>query len=294
MKSVLHTSASLALLAGVGFAALSVTPLTPAATANLMDDDSVTKEAKRDNLRKLSKVITLDVEEQPVEDIIRFLVDVTGADLEPIYLDRNSASVSGIDPETPITIRVTNIPAITVLERILERANIIEEPGDDYTWQFTDSGSIEFGPKSELNRHQRVELYDIADLLFVVPNFDDAPQFNLQSAIQSASSGGGGGSGPFTQGGPKDDQPDPKERAEALINLLETTVEPDQWANAGGDGASITVYRTSLVITAADYVHRQIDGYSFWPSRLTQVRYSDKQREVRIKGDPKYRDSAKP
>lgn len=295
MKSILHTSASIALLAGVGFAALSVAPLTPTATANQMDDDTYTKEAKRDNLRKMSKVITLDVEDQPIEDIFRFLADVTGAELEPVYLDDNSSSVSGIDPETPITIRVKNIPAITVLERVLERANIIEEPGDDYTWQFTDSGSIEFGPKTELNRHQRIEIYDIADLLFVVPDFDNAPEFNLQSAIQSASGGGGGGgTGPFSQGGQQIDDIDPEERAEQLRNLLETTVEPDQWAAAGGDGASITFYRTNFIITAADYVHRQIDGYSFWPSRLTQVRYSDKQREVRIKGDPKYRDSAKP
>jgi len=293
MKSALHTSASLALLAGLAFAALSVAPLAPTATATQTDDDAYTKEAKRDNLRKMSKVITLDVEDQPVEDIFRFIADVTGAELEPIYLDRNSASVSGIDPETPITIRVNNIPAITVLERILERANIIEEPGDDYTWQFTDSGSIECGPKSELNRHQRIEIYDIADLLFIVPDFNDAPQFNLQSAIQGAS-GGGGATSPFTQGGNQDDDTDPEARAEQLRNLIESTIEPDQWAAAGGDGASITFYRTNFIITAADYVHRQIDGYSFWPSRLTQVRYADKQREVRIKGDPKYRNSPKP
>jgi len=293
MKTILHTSASIALLAGIGFAALSVAPLAPSANATQMDDDSYTKEAKRDNLRKLSKVVTLDVEDQPVEDIFRFIADITGADIEPIYLDNNSSSVSGIDPETPITIRVKNIPAITVLERVLERTNLIEQPGDDYTWQFTDSGSIQCGPKTELNRHQRVEIYDIADLLFVVPNFDNAPDFNLQSAIQGAS-GGGGATSPFGQSNNQIDEPNAQDRADALINLLETTVEPDQWANAGGDGAAITVYGTSLVITAADYVHRQIDGYSFWPSRLTQVRYAGKERKVQIKGDPKYRTSPKP
>jgi hypothetical protein len=295
MKPILHTSASVALLAGLTFAAISIAPTAQSANAIQSDDDSYTKEAKRDNLRKMSKTITLDVEDQAVEDIFNFLADITGADLEPIYLNENIASVSGIDPETPITIRVKNIPAITVLERVLERTNLIEEPGDDYTWQFTDSGSIEFGPKTELNRNQRVEIYDIADLLFVVPNFDNAPEFNLQSAIQSASGGGsGGGTSPFSQGGQQIDDLDPQERADAIINLLETTVEPDQWANAGGDGASMTVYNTSLIITAADYVHRQIDGYSFWPARLTQVRYSGKERTVRIKGDPKYRDSSKP
>ncbi|MBL4591244.1 MAG: hypothetical protein JKY96_04725 [Phycisphaerales bacterium] len=291
-RTTLQTAASVALLAGAAFAFIAITPMTqPTIAATQMDDDAYTRQAKRDNLRLMSKAITLDVVDQPVEDVFRFLADVTGADLEPIYLDNNATSAEGIDRETLITLKATNVPAIALLERILDRTNRIEQPGDDYTWQFTDSGSIEFGPKSELNRNQRLEIYDIADLLFIVPTFDNAPQFNLQSAIQQGRGGGGGGGGtsPFSNSNDDIDTTSDAERAAQIQNLIETTIEPDQWANAGGDGASITIYGDNFIVTAPDYVHRQIDGYDFWPSRLTQVRFKDGQRDVRIKGDPKYR-----
>ncbi len=295
MKSVrttIHTAASVALLSGATFALLAVAPNAQTAQATTQtDDDAYTKKAKRDNLRRMSKVVTIEVEDQPIEDIFQFLADVTGADLEPIYLN-DETSVAGIDPETLITFKATNIPAITVLERILARANRIEQPGDDYTWQFTEWGSIEFGPKAELNRNQRVEIYDIADLLFVVPDFNNPPTFTIQSTTTGR--GGGGGTPPFTNTNTNTDTPDSQERIDKLINLLQTTIEPDQWADMGGDGGAITVFGTSLIITAPDYVHRQIDGYSFWPARLTQARTVDGKRQVRIKGDPKYRKSSKP
>ncbi len=291
-RNALHTAASIALLSGAAFAFIAISPITQATNAMIqLDDDAYTRQAKRDNLRLMSKSITLDVEDQPVEDVFRFIADVTGADLEPIYLDANSVSAEGIDPETLITIKAKNISAITLLERVLDRTNRVEQPGDDYTWQFTDSGSIEFGPKSELNRHQRLEIYDIADMLFIVPTFDNAPEFDLQSAVQQGGSGGGGSTSPFTGGDDDLDTISTADRASAIQNLIETTVEPDQWANAGGDGASITIYGSSFIVTASDYVHRQIDGYDFWPARLTQIGVKDGQRNVRIKGDPKYRKS---
>ena len=62
---------------------------------------------------------------------------------------------------------------------------------DAFEWQFTDYGSIECGPKARLNENSRVELYDVSDLLYLVPDFDNAPEFDLQSAIQQGGQGGG-------------------------------------------------------------------------------------------------------
>ena len=158
-----------------------------------------------------------------------------------------------------------------------------ERPASAYTWQFTDIGSIEFGPKSVLNRNQTVELYDIADLLFVVPRFDEAPEFDLSSALQSSQ--GGGGSSPFTGTTQQQDDVSTEDRIAKIVNLIETTIEPEEWAGAGGDGASVTSFGNALVITAPDYIHRQINGYDFWPSRLQQLRRVDGRWEVRIRPD---------
>ncbi len=237
---------------------------------------------KANTLRQMSRPISLDVEDQPLEDIINFLIDVTEAQIEPVYID--GIASTGMDPDTLLSLRVSNVPAITVLERVLKKAERIEAIGEEYTWQFTDIGSIECGPKTVLNENQRIELYDIADLIMVVPDFDNAPQFNIQS-----SGGSSGGQSPFSGGGTQIQIESSADRSQRIIDLLESSVEPDQWANAGGDGASLTVYGTSLVISAPDYIHRQIVGYDFWPARLHTVRAKGDQRWIQVKPDPAMR-----
>lgn len=278
----MRTTPALALLLIAVGAALPVTASQTLAQAAARSDEDSARAEKVRNLRALSTRVTLDVREQPITDIIDFIARVTGADLEPIYLD--DSGYEGIDPETVLTIKATDMPALSLLERVLSRAQQIERPASNYTWQFTDTGSIEFGPRSVMNRNQVVELYDISDLMFTVPDFDNAPEFDLSSALQS-SQGGGGGTSPFQTTGQTTDDLPTEDRVQRLINLIESTVEPEQWVNNGGDGASISMFGTSLVITAPDYVHRQINGYSFWPARLQQVRMVDGRRQIQIRPD---------
>lgn len=283
------------LLASTGLPAIVVGTTAISSTAALAQsttssDDAQSRKAKRELLIKLSKPVTLDVEDQPIADLFKFLSDVTEAEIEPIYLN-DDLSVNGINPETEITIKVTEIPALVVLERILHRAQRSEGTGQEYTWQFSAFDTIECGPKSELNRNQRVELYDVSDLLYLVPDFDNAPEFDLQSAVQSAGGGGGSGGGsgqsPFTGGSQDVDPVNIADRAQALEDLITTTVEPDQWASLGGDGGAITFYNRSFIITAPDYIHRQIAGYDFWPARLQQVRKVNGRQEIKIKPSTK-------
>jgi len=285
----MHAARRLAALSIVAFSGLALWPaahaaqsLASAVSAEQASDDAELNKTKASNLRALSKRVTLDVKEQPVSDVFEFIARVTGADLEPIFLD--DEGFEGIDPETPITIRATDMPALSLLERVLARAQQIERPTSNYTWQFTDIGSIEFGPKSVLNRDQVVELYDIADLMYIVPRFEDAPEFDLSSALQS-SQGGGGGTSPFQNSGSQDPDEPLEDRVQKLIDLIETTIEPEQWVSSGGEGASVTMFGNSLVITAPDYIHRQIAGYSFWPARLQQVRTVDGRRQMHIRPD---------
>ena len=282
------TSLTCAALTGAGLpmiatAAIAMSSTSLTAQVSTSSDDTESRKTKRDLLIKLSKPITVDVENQPIADLFDFIADVTGAELEPIYLNDNISS-DGIDPEAEITIKVTEVAALTVLERILARAQRSAGLGQEYTWQFTGYGTIEFGPKTELNRNKRLELYEVADLLYVVPDFAGAPEFDLQSAVQAAGGGGGGTSSPFSSGGNNDtDIKTLEERAQELSDLIASVVEPDQWAELGGDGATIRYYNKSFIITAPDYIHRQIVGYDFWPSKLQQVRKVDGRQTTVIK-----------
>jgi hypothetical protein len=129
--------------------------------------------------------------------------------------------------------------------------------------------------------------------------FDNAPDFSLSSALEQGNQGGqggggggggfggggggfGGGGGGFGGGGGGggsgggsaigDVGEDPErtsdtERAEQLMDIIMEQCEPEAWTDNGGEAASMRYYQGVLIITAPDYIHRQIDGYPFAPKR---------------------------
>ncbi|MEO1584774.1 MAG: hypothetical protein AAFR96_09410 [Planctomycetota bacterium] len=285
----LHNIAALRRIAPIAVAvclghALPGSPAVP--TASAQADDAETARLKRDNLAKVLRPISLRVQDQPLRDVVQFVADFSGAQIDPIYSDDRTPD--GLDPEAPITLNVTDVSCLRLLELALDQA--ARESFDGATWQLTSWGSIEAGPKSALNRRQHVRVYDIADLLLALPDYADAPALDLQSVLQS-SQGGGGGQSPFTGNldDNNDEDRDLDERREAIVDLIQAIVEPDQWQAAGGDGGSVTIFQNTLVIRAADYMHRQIDGYRFWPAANQSLSGSGADREASFRLDAESR-----
>ncbi len=211
------------------------------------------------NLNRMMKPITIEFQDARLEDVMKFLAEFTGAELEVLWTDDR---IEGLDPELMINYRAKRQRALTVLEGVLQKA---QDGFIENGWQITSYGAIEIGPKSLLNRRKRVVIYDINDLLLEVPNFPDAPQIDLQSVLDQ---GEGGGQSPFDDAGEDGDEEDRKtreEKIEELIELLTTIVEPEQWVDNGGEGGTIREFQGSLIIQAPDYMHRQLSGYKFWP-----------------------------
>jgi len=215
-------------------------------------------------MQRMQRPITVELDETRLEDAIKFLKDFTGADLEPLWLD--DKSTEGLDKDMLITLSVKEVRAIDFLERILEKTG---DGFNESTWQITRSGALEFGPKARLNKHKELKVYDIQDLLFVIPDYAEVPELDLESVLQQGQGGGGGGGG---QGGSifEDEEdagqpgPSEQERADEILDLIITFVEPDQWQDNGGDGGTIRFYNGTFLINAPDYIHRQLGGYSFW------------------------------
>ena len=109
----------------------------------------------------------------------------TGIDLSTDWQALESA---GIDPKTPVSAHLRNQSAGRVLERILESA------GDDSVrlgYAVAD-GVMTVTTRDNADRNVVTRVYDIRDLIVDVPNFTDAPAYNLDRG------GGGGGGGLFS------------------------------------------------------------------------------------------------
>ena len=226
-----------------------------------------TRPAERDSARpvdprtfaiaRLHRRISVELTEQRFEDVVRFVTEVSGVDIEVKWMDDISAI--GLDPDALITLNLRNQTLLSLLERAAQRA------GGDFdrpTWQMTPEGVFEIGPRSRLNETRYLRTYDVQDLLFVVPSFREVPDLDL-GAIQQ---GGGGGGQTAPMESVQGEGMTRRERAERLVEIIISNIETDQWIDNGGDGASISELSGTLLINAPEYIHRQLLGAAYWPT----------------------------
>lgn len=246
--------------AALVMAAATMTATTPMAVAQSARALAL-NDPRADTLARLEKPVSIELKETRLEDVLMFIEQVGDVTLEPMWLD-NSGATSGLEKDKAITLSVRGLPLLTMLERVLEKA---QGTYGENTWQLTPSGMVEVGPKERLNRHATMKIYDIHDLTFVVPDFPDVPELDLDTVLQQTSQrgGGGGGGGIFNSNDTQTFNADEEERAQEIIDLIVENVEPEQWQQNGGDGATVRLHHGNLLIKAPDYIHRQIAGYPF-------------------------------
>ncbi len=298
VASTLTAIAGLVMSPALAQQAPQAKPATPAKTAAQALPSGITvipesngKSARsavpeRQTLLRMMQRVSVNFSETRLEDVITFLKTVSDADIEVMWADDDNSE--GLSKDTPITARVEGQTALRVLEIILEKADSKERPGSvSSTWQMSESGAMQVGPRERLNKYKRTEVYDIADLILEVPNYDDAPELDLQQALQASQrGGGGGGQSPFSDTGGEDPERRPlNERADELIELLTTLVEEDQWETNGGSGGSIRRFQKALIVKAPDYMHRALNGYSYWPGTSTNISSTKGRRFVSIGAD---------
>lgn len=208
-------------------------------------------------IARLHRRMSVELTDQRFEDVVRFVAEVSGAEIDVKWLDDTHGV--GLDPDALVTLNLRNQTLLSLLERAAQRAG---DAFDRPTWQMSPDGVFELGPRSRLNETRSLRLYDVQDLLFVVPSFREVPDLDLGSVQQ-----GGGGGGQTTQFTPEEgDRMSRQERLERLKEIIITNIEPDQWFDNGGDGASYSELSGTLLINAPEYVHRQLLGAPYWPT----------------------------
>ena len=265
-------------------APVQATAPAPQATPELLTED-------QDILFALLHTeISIDFDETPAKDALKYIQQVVGVQMVSRWLTEKNST--GMDPEELITIKLQRVCALDALETVL--AQISTEQA--CTWQLR-GGFLEVGTKDNLSRRgtRKIKLYPIKDLLYEVPYFDNAPNFNIDAAfnqgggggggvggggvggggvggggVGGGGGGGGGGGSLFGNGGESPERATDAAKGKRLIELIKSLVEPEAWEN---DWASIDYTHECLVVRAPDYVHRALGGYSFLPpSRLEKQR----------------------
>lgn len=208
--------------------------------------------------------------EAPLEQVIGWLGEFTNFN---VIVRWENLEEMGIDRDRPISLTVRNLRLTQVLWMILNEA-----AGTDIRLAYRASGNLLIiSTEDDLGREMITRVYDISDLLVVVPRFTNAPVLDpgqaLQQVAQAAQAGGGGfgggggggaGGGQLFQGGQQQQQEDNTQGGEQLIQqiiqLITQTVEPDSWAENGGRGTIVSFNRL-LVVHNTPLVHQQIGGY---------------------------------
>jgi type II secretory pathway component GspD/PulD (secretin) len=243
----------------------------------------------------LNKVVSVNFSNNQLDQVINYMKTVTGVDFYP---DWKALEGLSIRPEDTISLTLNDVPASIALARILEQLG--EDEADRPLYSVED-GVVVVSSDEALRKKKITVVYDIRDLLFDVPMFDNAPEFNLSQSIQQAGGqggggggaggggggfGGGGGGGGFGGGGggnggggggggggnifgDEGDDPDRRDRQEMidqLVNIIQTQVDSDGWEENGGATGTLQELNGNLIVTNTPRNHMEIEGL------LTQLR----------------------
>lgn len=192
-------------------------------------------------------------------DCLDYLRDVSGANM---HVNWRALEAAGISKDTSVNVRLRGVSLRKVLDLVLSEAG----EGNLLTY-FVDEGVIEITTKEIADQKMYTKVYPVEDLVTEVPDFTDAPNFNLQSNTSTSGRGGGGGGGGgglFSGGtggssGTTDSGKSRTQNGESLVKLITDTIQPDIWRDNGGT-ASISYFQGKLIVTAPRSVHEMIGG----------------------------------
>jgi type II secretory pathway component GspD/PulD (secretin) len=195
---------------------------------------------------------------QGLADVMDFLRDVSGSN---IFVNWRALEAAGINKDAPVTARLKDVRFSKALTTILSDVG-----GGNIKLTYTiDEGVITISTADDLAKNVVTRVFDIRDLLVEVPDFDNAPSFSLDD--QQGSSGGGGGGGGGGRGGggggggggglfgnsggeqTKEKTQTFQERMDALVKLIQETIDPTSWRDAGGSVGGVRALNGQLIVT---------------------------------------------
>ncbi len=199
--------------------------------------------------------IPADFKEIPLENALAYIQKTTG-----VNMDINWAALEkvGIEKETAISMNIPDATAETIMERMIEK--ISPDKSTAAAWA-VDNGILTVSSEQQINSRTVTEIYDVRDLLVEIPNFTNAPDFDLASVLKSDAASSG--SAPFVASDKSsglEHRTTPEQRTKEVIDIITNTVAHDTWQENGGEVGFVQQFQGALVVTTTPRVHKSIDG----------------------------------
>lgn len=209
---------------------------------------------------RVAEVVFVDA---PLEQVMDWLSDHTGVNVTVRW---SVLEDSGIERDTPISVKARNLKLSQVLGMIMNQAGRSELK----LAYRAERGLITFSLHEDFEREMIVKVYDVGDLLLRVPAFRNASKLNVAEALNAAAQAGGsrsGAAGIFSgeqrgRPGPADGRSGIDSDMHELIRLIRGTIEPDTWRGSGGGLGTMIPLRRQIVVRNTLHVHQLLGGRS--------------------------------
>ncbi len=226
-----------------------------------LDTSGGESEVNRRTAAALRNPVPINFEAIRLSNVIEYLRNTTGLNF---FVNWAALEAVGIERDTPITLRLSNVPAEQALRLVLAQAGSISEL-EPIGFSIIE-GIVTVSTERDLNRTTDTRVYDIRDLLVQVPNFAGAPEFDLNSALSNTSSGGSAGQGVaqsstdlFGDDDTEENQLTREELIEQIITLIQDTVgDQEDWGAYGGEIGSLRELNGNLIVKQTPENHRQV------------------------------------
>ncbi len=211
-------------------------------------------EVNRRVSQELQQPVPIEFQANQFSNVIEYLRNTTGVDF---FVNWSVLEAIGVERDSPITLKLSNVPAEQALRLVLQQVGSEFDPVDYSIIE----GVVHISTERDLKKTTDIRVYDIRDLLVQVPNFTDAPEFDLTEALSETAAGGGGGGASqiFSDEEEEDDElPTREELIQQITLLIQDTVgNPDDWLV--GD-SSLSELNGNLIVRTTASNHRNIIG----------------------------------
>ena len=235
-------------------------PQISASRLSGLEQNANESEINRRVALKLRESVPINFDDNKLTNVIDYLRQTTNVN---IFVNWPALEALGVSQqETRVSLQLTNIPADKALRLVLQQVSAGQGLEDNpITFSIID-GIVTISTERDLSKTTDIRPYDIRDLLVQVPNFINAPVFDLNEALSNTNSGGssgGGGTKLFDEDSEEEERLSRTELIEQIVTLLQDTVgKPEEWAAYGGNISSLRELNGLLIVKTTPENHRQI------------------------------------